>query len=149
MPPVGFEPTISVGERPQTCALDRAATGTGFFFLLRRENLLPLSEQTYFFRCLMISFYSLKYNKLISASYESPFLRKPFKTLFTESLVRMQSTSWVFLQATCASRTTDVPKPLCCHPGYIVCDTYIIKQTTHKHTNKYSDVVTTTLLDLI
>ena len=26
---VGFEPTISAGERPQTCALDRAATGTG------------------------------------------------------------------------------------------------------------------------
>ena len=29
MPPVGFEPTTSVGERPQTYALDRAATGTG------------------------------------------------------------------------------------------------------------------------
>jgi hypothetical protein len=26
---VGFEPTISVGERPQTHDLDRAATGTG------------------------------------------------------------------------------------------------------------------------
>jgi len=29
MPPVGFESTISPGERPQTYALDRAATGTG------------------------------------------------------------------------------------------------------------------------
>ena len=29
MPPVGFEPTISAGERPQAYALDRAATGTG------------------------------------------------------------------------------------------------------------------------
>ena len=29
MPPVGFEPTISAGEQPQTYALDRAATGTG------------------------------------------------------------------------------------------------------------------------
>ena len=29
MPPVGFEPTIPAGERPQTYALDRAATGTG------------------------------------------------------------------------------------------------------------------------
>ena len=29
MPPVRFEPTISAGELPQTCALDRAATGTG------------------------------------------------------------------------------------------------------------------------
>ena len=28
MPSVGFEPTISSGERPQTYALDRAATGT-------------------------------------------------------------------------------------------------------------------------
>jgi len=27
MPPVGFEPTISAGERPQTYALDRAAMG--------------------------------------------------------------------------------------------------------------------------
>jgi hypothetical protein len=27
--PVGFEPTISAGERPQTYALDRAATGIG------------------------------------------------------------------------------------------------------------------------
>ena len=27
MPPVGFEPTISAGERPQTYTLDRAATG--------------------------------------------------------------------------------------------------------------------------
>ena len=29
MPPVGFEPTISAGERPQTYTLGRAATGTG------------------------------------------------------------------------------------------------------------------------
>ena len=29
MPPVGFEPTISASERPQTYALDRAATGIG------------------------------------------------------------------------------------------------------------------------
>ena len=29
MPPVGFEPTISAGERPKTYALDRTATRTG------------------------------------------------------------------------------------------------------------------------
>jgi hypothetical protein len=29
MPPVGFETTISAGERPKTYALDGAATGTG------------------------------------------------------------------------------------------------------------------------
>ena len=34
MPPVGFELTISAGERPQTYALDRAATGTGICNLI-------------------------------------------------------------------------------------------------------------------
>ena len=35
VPPVGIEPTVSAGERPQTYALDRAATGTGVFWYLR------------------------------------------------------------------------------------------------------------------
>ena len=35
MPPVGLEPTISAGERPQTYALDRAATGTGVRCIVR------------------------------------------------------------------------------------------------------------------
>ena len=34
MPPMGFEPTISAGERPQTYALDRAENGTGKSFPL-------------------------------------------------------------------------------------------------------------------
>ena len=43
MPPVGFEPTISVGERPQTYALDRAATGTGIFHsFIRKSNYFVL-----------------------------------------------------------------------------------------------------------
>jgi len=29
MPPMGFETSISAGERPQIYAFDRAATGTG------------------------------------------------------------------------------------------------------------------------
>jgi hypothetical protein len=33
MLPVGFEPTISAGERPQKNALDRAVTGTGHVHL--------------------------------------------------------------------------------------------------------------------
>ena len=41
MPPVGFEPTISAGEPPQTYALDRAATGTGYF--------LPMHHTVFFF----------------------------------------------------------------------------------------------------
>ena len=37
MPPMGFEPTISADERPQTYALDLAATVTGAFsFYLRK-----------------------------------------------------------------------------------------------------------------
>ena len=42
MPRVGFEPTISAGERPKAYALDRAATGTGMCniaicFILKRN----------------------------------------------------------------------------------------------------------------
>ena len=37
MPPLGFEPTLSVSERPQTYALDRAATGTGVIWSNRSE----------------------------------------------------------------------------------------------------------------
>jgi hypothetical protein len=33
MPQVGFEPTVSVDERSQTYATDRAASGTGFGFV--------------------------------------------------------------------------------------------------------------------
>ena len=33
MPRVGFEPTVSAGERPKTYALDRAATGTGTIYI--------------------------------------------------------------------------------------------------------------------
>jgi len=39
MPPVGFEPTISAGERPQTYVLDRAATGTGIYIVLLIKNI--------------------------------------------------------------------------------------------------------------
>ena len=38
MPPVGFEPTISAGERPQTYTLDRAATGTGKLRILAKQK---------------------------------------------------------------------------------------------------------------
>ena len=39
MPQVGFEPTNPVGERSQTYALDRAATGTGVIKLIIPHNL--------------------------------------------------------------------------------------------------------------
>ena len=34
MPPAGFEPIISAGERPQIYALDRAATRIGLEYLI-------------------------------------------------------------------------------------------------------------------
>ena len=37
MPPVGFEPTFSGGERPQTYSVDRAVTWTGFYSIYRRK----------------------------------------------------------------------------------------------------------------
>ena len=45
MPPVGFEPLISAGKRPQTYALDRAATGTGSFHIHHCENKEALLQQ--------------------------------------------------------------------------------------------------------
>jgi hypothetical protein len=38
IPPVGFEPTISAGERPQTYALDRAATGISMHHRIQHGN---------------------------------------------------------------------------------------------------------------
>ena len=38
MPLVEFEPTIAAGERSQTYALDRAATGTGSYILYELDK---------------------------------------------------------------------------------------------------------------
>jgi len=40
MPPVGFEPIISAGERPKTYALDRAATGNGsnVYYIIKLDS---------------------------------------------------------------------------------------------------------------
>ena len=43
MPRVGFEPTISAGERPKTYALDRAATGIGI--LICEHEIIPSQLQ--------------------------------------------------------------------------------------------------------
>jgi hypothetical protein len=42
MPPVAFEPKISAGERPQTYALDRVATGTGIIHVNRCSYKAPI-----------------------------------------------------------------------------------------------------------
>ena len=38
MPSVGFEPTVSAGERPKPYSLDRAATVTGLILVMHNEN---------------------------------------------------------------------------------------------------------------
>ena len=43
MPPAGFEPTFSAGYRPQTYALDRAATVTDGL-TIRKEKLSAISS---------------------------------------------------------------------------------------------------------
>jgi hypothetical protein len=42
MPPVGFEPTISAGERPKIYALDCTTTGTGTLYLYRLLKLYDM-----------------------------------------------------------------------------------------------------------
>ena len=68
--PVGFEPTISAGERPQTYALDRAATGTGFLTYTSSE--IYNSCSTFFSS--RISVKLLSTYKLPSRSYLTTFL---------------------------------------------------------------------------
>ena len=51
VPPVGFEPTISAGERPQTYALDRAATGTGVCYEVHQRCTVHLCHC--FIKCLI------------------------------------------------------------------------------------------------
>jgi len=41
MPPVGFEPTIAAGERPQTYALERAASATAEYKIFGVKNCCP------------------------------------------------------------------------------------------------------------
>jgi hypothetical protein len=54
MPPVGFEPKISTGRRPQTYALDRAAIVTGiianylyvYIYIKLQDSVPPLHRLT-------------------------------------------------------------------------------------------------------
>jgi hypothetical protein len=45
MPPVGFEPTIPASARPQTYALDRAATGIGFDYGTCGKDVVWIEDQ--------------------------------------------------------------------------------------------------------
>ena len=58
IPPMGFEPTFSAGERPQTYALDRAVTGTGLVLVLHpiqhKHMDFPCKRFASFFLCTSI-----------------------------------------------------------------------------------------------
>jgi hypothetical protein len=43
MPPEGLEPAIPAGERPQTYALDRAATGFGKLCIIKKNTGVQLA----------------------------------------------------------------------------------------------------------
>ena len=70
MPPAGFEPTIAAGDRPQTYALDRAATGTGFFITFFLSSFFLLSLQKAVF------------NTSSSDSFVNPMQKKSIKRQF-------------------------------------------------------------------
>ena len=60
MPPVGIEATISASERPQTHALDRAATATGQISDGKAANSRP--EESYRLWCVAV--YDLETSRL-------------------------------------------------------------------------------------
>ena len=57
MPPVGLEPTISAGERPQTYALDRATTGTGTTTNITNTNTTTNANSTTTNTTLLVPFH--------------------------------------------------------------------------------------------
>ena len=73
MPPVGFEPTISAGERPKTYSLDRAATGTGTLYSSDVNNLKlhfiieVITKMCYACR---IAFWTSHYHRFSSRRYK-------------------------------------------------------------------------------
>jgi hypothetical protein len=71
MPPAGFEPTISAGDRPKTYALDRAAIGTENDIVSMNINfplLEPHSERPLRLYCFTTAVPSLPYRKLTYVS---------------------------------------------------------------------------------
>jgi hypothetical protein len=67
MPPVGFEPMIPASARPQTYALDRAATGIGTFYYTLNvscKQALPLQSRVVTICvCVCVCVYSTLFNK--------------------------------------------------------------------------------------
>ena len=61
MPPVGFEPTVSAGERPQAPVIDGETTGIEkFWYTLKEERKMSNSPQQY-----LVTYYWIFYGDLI------------------------------------------------------------------------------------
>ena len=73
MHPVGFEPTISAGERPQTYALDRAASGTGFilYYIILYYIILYYIILYYIILYYIILYYIILYYIMLSFGVSS------------------------------------------------------------------------------
>ena len=79
MPPMGFEPTISAGERPQTYALDRAATGTGIYLYtyLYTSTYIPTYIPTYIHLPIYLPIYIYLYTYLYTSTYIPTYIHLP------------------------------------------------------------------------
>jgi hypothetical protein len=65
MPPVEFEPTISVGERPQTYVWDRAAIRTGYTSYFKEQNQITVGQYLWglnFIELLCLLLYGVRYH---------------------------------------------------------------------------------------
>ena len=117
MPSVGFEPTVSAGERPQTYALDRAATGTG--------NIVISSIKFFLFVLFLLYFYFSLLSFFLSF-FKFLFLWIPFLPSFSFNLFSVYtylcfcyvflSLPWFGHDAGCACDllAVDDCTPLCC-----------------------------------
>ena len=66
MPPVGFKPIISAGERPQTDALDHAATGTGKSIFAKGKILLQSTNLKYLMKIIIKYRHNKRFLKCLS-----------------------------------------------------------------------------------
>ena len=87
MPPVRFEPTISAGERPQTYALDRAATGTGLILLYQNKKKNYTKTR---FRCCHHRTVKLRADVTVTSLL-----------LFTSISSYISTADWTVLKSTC------------------------------------------------
>ena len=76
MPPVGFKPTISADERPQTYALDRAVTGNGnicvYFSKIKNQIQLNTSD-VYCIHCSIKHYYKSYFETEPSTVYSEDY----------------------------------------------------------------------------